>query len=227
MSDIYKRGLSPQTRAISSSRNRLFAVPASAEPSDTIATKGQVIGVVSSFNPSDSRTVETVRGIGFGDQIAELVPGMSEAITISINRTALYQMNIFQALGYKGGIEGFVRALKHHRWPFDLRQEIVLSENAIGGGAPTSVPPSNVAVRTASPEANEGTELAIAKSAIATLYAGCWIESYNYTSSADNALIAEDVTLKVTDIFAYTSNIVPVTAGFGRPTSLLNKNNPV
>jgi len=225
MSDIYKRGLSPQTRAISSSRNRLFAVPASAGEDGNITTASQVIGVVSSFNPSDSRTVETVRGIGFGDQIAELVPGMSEAITISINRTALYQMNIFQALGYKGGIEGFVRALKHHRWPFDLRQEIVLSEDTLGGGLPATVPVANVISNAVSPESIDGT--VPARSAIATLYAGCWIESYNYTSSADNALIAEDVTLKVTDIFAYTSNIVPVTAGFGRPTSLLNKSNPV
>lgn len=190
MSDVYKKGYSPQTRAIHSSRNRLYAVSAEA------ATQ-QVLGVVSNFSPTDSRDVEAVRGIGFGDQIAELVPQMSQAITITLTRTALYEMNIFQALGYKGGVDGLVRALKHHRWPFDLRQEIVVSPL----NAATAV--AGVNQSSTSPEANPHDT---AVSAIATLYAGCWITNYSTAYTADTAIISEEVNLSVTDIFAYTSN---------------------
>ena len=187
MSDVYRKGLSPQTRSISSSRNRLFAV-------GSADTAPQVIGVVSSFSPSDARNNEVVRGIGFGDQIAELVPGMSEPISISITRTALYQMNIFQALGYSGGIDGLVRALKHHRWPFDLRQEVVISQ-ADGALAGT-----NVGNAASSPENFSDTV-----QAIATLYAGCWLTSYSSTFSADTAIVAEEVQMQATDIFAWNN----------------------
>lgn len=189
MSDVYKKGYSPQTRAIHSSRNRLYAIPSD-------ANTAQVLGVVSNFAPTDARDVETVRGIGFGDQIAELVPQMSQAITITLTRTALYEMNIFQALGYKGGIDGLVRALKHHRWPFDLRQEIVVSD------LPT-LAVAKLQTNTPSPENNP--EHAN-RSAIATLYAGCWITNYSTSYTADTAIIAEEVSLSVTDIFAYSGN---------------------
>jgi len=199
MSDIYRKGLSPQTKSISSSRNRLFAV---SSQSDAVQV---ALGVVSSFAPSDARNTEAVRGIGFGDQIAELVPGMSDPISITLNRTALYHMNIFQALGYKGGIDGVVRALKHHRWPFDLRQEVVISEvdTLTGGGI-------GEAVGGTGPEAGID-----APRVIATLYAGCWITQYGSTFNVDTALVAEDVTLTVTDIFAWNGtnkvNTVPST----------------
>lgn len=193
MSDVYRKGLSPQTRSISSSRNRLYARSSEQTGSGDI----KVIGVVSNFSPQDARTNETVRGIGFGDQIAELVPGMSEAIQISISRTALYEMNIFQALGYKGGVDGLVRAIKHHRWPFDLRQEVVISEVPF---SETEMLASQVDA-TMSPEgsAEPGSKV------IATLYAGCWFASYSSTFSADTAIVAEEVTLNATDIFALSA----------------------
>jgi len=199
MSNIYKKGVSPQTRAIHSSRNMLFAVNSSD------SSKPNQIGVVSNFAPQDSRELETVRGIGFGDQIAELVPQMSQAITATLNRTALYQMNIFQALGYKGGIDGLVRALKHHRWPFDLRQEIVISDagGAQGGGSTLPNNAGNI-VGNSADEVEKSFEN---KTAIATLYAGCWLNSYSATYSADTAIIAEDVSLTVTDIFAWAGNL--------------------
>ena len=208
MSDVYRKGLSPQTRAIASSRNRLYAIS-----SEETGNATKVIGVVSSFSPSDARNNEVVRGIGFGDQIAELVPGMSEPISISITRTALYQMNIFQALGYKGGVDGLVRALKHHRWPFDLRQEVVLSEASFAENTP-SKPTAGTAQL---PEATTG-----GAGIIATLYAGCWLTSYSSTFSADTAIVAEEVQMQATDIFAFdgTQAKAPTDGGALKNTSI-------
>jgi hypothetical protein len=193
MSDVYKKGYSPQTRAIHSSRNRLYATPGDSANGDSGKA---VLGVVSNFSPTDSRDVEAVRGIGFGDQIAELVPQMSQAITITLTRTALYELNIFQALGYKGGLDGLVRALKHHRWPFDLRQEIVISDlqNLTATNLRSGLSPED------KPDQSN-------KSAISTLYAGCWITNYSTSYTADTAIIAEEVNLSVTDIFAVTASV--------------------
>lgn len=125
----YRRGLSPNTLSVLSAKNRVFAVSSkgSALTDKNNGIKSQV-GVMSQFDPSENRSVETVRGIGFGDKIAELVPGATEAMSISVNRTAQYLENTFQAFGFKGGVDGMVRSLRHHRWPFDIRQEVVMSQ---------------------------------------------------------------------------------------------------
>lgn len=159
------------------------------------------IGVVSTFSPSHSRNNEPVRGIGFGDQIAELVPNVSEPITIQITRTALYAANIFQSLGYKSGVDGLVRSMKHHRWPFDLKEEQVLNE--LVQNDPTTA--GSVA---GLPTSKDDPGLF----AILTFYEACWINSFNYQMTADTAIVAEDVTVDCTDIVdgmsAYDSDII-------------------
>src|SRR5512135_483596 len=116
---IFRKGVTPNTLSVISSKNRIFAFN---------STGKQVqIGVIATFDPSEARTIEAIRGIGFGDQIAELVPGVTDPMTISVTRTALYLANIFQVFGYKAGMDGIARSLKHHRWPFDIRQEQVFS----------------------------------------------------------------------------------------------------
>ena len=42
-------------------------------------------------------------------------------------RTLLYLSNGHQAFGFAGGIDGPVRTLQHHRWPFDIEQQLVFS----------------------------------------------------------------------------------------------------
>src|SRR5690606_27466394 len=118
---IYRHGTAPNTRAAVSQKNKVFSYMHG-------AGKFQQIGVLSEFGHDESRAVDPVRGVGFGDQIAELVPGVTEPISITINKTLLYAVNLFQVFGYKGGVEGLVRSLRHHRWPFDIKQELVFSE---------------------------------------------------------------------------------------------------
>jgi len=116
----HRYGYSPNTLSVTSTRCRVMAVNSRGEY--------QQIGVMSTFDPSESRSIEPVRAVGFGDKIMELVPGATEPMTISVTRTAQYLQNIYQAFGYKGGTDGLVRSLREHRWPFNIDQEIVLSE---------------------------------------------------------------------------------------------------
>ncbi len=185
---IYRQGTAPNTRSAISQKNKVYGYMVNA------TSKGfQQIGVVSEFGFDESRTVEAVRGVGFGDQVAELVPGVTEPMTLTLNKTLLYAVNLFQALGYKGGVEGLVRSLKHHRWPFDIKQELVFSEIAsnkdLDGapGAKNALPP-------------RGAGFLTPVKALFTFFEGCWLNSYSASFTADAAIVAENSSVTVTDI---------------------------
>lgn len=192
---IFRRGVTPNTLSVISSKNRIYAV-------NSLGNNAQ-IGVIATFDPSEARTIEPIRGIGFGDKIAELVPGVTDPMTISVTRTALYLANIYQVFGFKSGIDGVTRSLRHHRWPFDIQQEIVFStfaseretgvSPATGTGFDT--PQGMVNIGT-SFKTGEGTE------ALITIYEGCWISDYSVSYAADTALVQETVTINVSDVYA-------------------------
>jgi len=183
---IFRRGVSPNTLSVISSKNRIFAVNAQGEQHQ--------IGVIATFDPSESRTVEPIRGIGFGDHIAELVPGVTDTMSISVTRTALYLSNIYQVFGYYGGIDGVVRSLKHHRWPFDIRQEIVLSALAAEGGVDNTVDDTAVESQAYKLGSEENAQ------ALLTIYEACWMSDYSVSFASDTALVQESVTINVSDI---------------------------
>lgn len=186
---VHRLGVTPETASVISSKNKIYAIPA-----DGDVTTAFQIGVLATFDPAESRTIEPVRGIGFGDHVAELVPGATEPMTIGITRTAQYLSMIFQVFGYKGGVDGIVRSLRHHKWPFDIVQEVVISRLPAvitgGQGAP------GLTAKGLNGELD----------AILTYYEGCWLSDYGVSYAADAALVQENVTVNVTDIIASTSN---------------------
>lgn len=183
---IYRKGMSPQTRTVVSTKNKIFAKPNG-------STQMLQIGVVASFEPSDSRAVEAIRGIGYGDQIAELIPNASEPISISVTRSALYLSLLMQTFGYAAGVDGLVRALKHHRWPFDIKQEVVFSEIATKniGGAKGKIATSS----------EDGS-----LKALITFYEACWMTSYSWSFASDTSLVQENCEISCSDITDGQSN---------------------
>lgn len=191
---IFKRGVSPNTLSVISSKNRVFAYNAQGNQ--------QQIGVVATFDPSESRTVEPVRGIGFGDRIAELVPGVTDPMTISVTRTALYLSSIYQVFGYKAGVDGIVRSLRQHRWPFDIRQEVVFSAVAkqhYGSGGPTIGPISGLPDMAKEGLSGHSDDNIMA---LLTIYEACWMSDYAVSFASDTAMVQETVTINVTDIIS-------------------------
>lgn len=177
-SAVYRYGTTPQTRSVVSSKNRIFA-PAAGD------TQLIQIGVTASFSPSESRNVEPVRGVGFGDQVAELVPGVTEPMTISVVRTALYLSNVYQVFGYNAGTSGLVRSLRHHRFPFDMKHELIFSTLAENSNA------------------NNVKQVIIggqSVNALITFFEGCWMTSWSTEYTADAAMVQENVDIMVTDI---------------------------
>jgi hypothetical protein len=186
---LYRQGATAQTKTVISSRFKVFSHAVG-------VGKFVKMGVTSAFNLSESRNIEAVRGLGYGDQIAELVPGVTQPMSISITRTALYLANIMQMFGYKAGVSGLVRSLKHHKWPFDIKTEIVFSELASEA--------KDVAQALRADVPSEGGKNNLGNPglyAVVTIYEGCWMESYTSNYQVEQAAVAEDATVQVSDIF--------------------------
>lgn len=205
---VDRRGVSPETLSVISARNRIFAVPAWEDSNNQ-----HQIGVVANFNPSEGRTIEPVRGIGYGDRVMELVPGMTDPMTISVTRTAQYLSMMMQVFGYRGGVDGICRSLRHHKYPFDIRQELIIgamaTESSIqaattNGAAilqdPSSISPDNTKATGDVAATPDGGSINL--KALITVYEACWMSDWSITFASDTALVQEDVTINVTDIIA-------------------------
>lgn len=190
---VHRMGVTPETASVISSKNKIYAIPA-----DSDANTFFQIGVVATFDPSETRAIEPVRGIGYGDHVAELVPGLTDPMTMTLTRTAQYLSGIYQVFGYKGGIDGIVRSLRHHKWPFDIVQELVMNtlvNQYTADGSNIADAASNVVDSFSDPDSFQ---------AVMTYYEGCWMSDYSSSYAADAALVQENVTVNVTDIVSST-----------------------
>ncbi len=213
-SALYKFNSTPNTRSVLSQKCRVLT-PAYGS-SDGLLYQ---IGVVSSFSAgSSARGADPIRGIGFGDQIAELVPGITGEHTLSFDRALLYLSNAHQAFGYAGGVDGPVRTLQQHRWPFDVEQQIVFSSLAdtetdgkdAEGLVDIDFTSQNATtnevyapVEGQQPEGaprNDYTDGQKHK-ALITYFEGCWMTDIGFGDiSADGGVITQSVSATATDV---------------------------
>lgn len=219
-SALYKFNSSPNTRSVLSQKCRIMT------PAYGGGELMYQIGVVSSFSAgSSARGADPIRGVGFGDQIAELVPGVTGEHSLSFERALLYLSNAHQAFGYAGGVDGPVRTLQQHRWPFDVEQQIVFSTLA-DTEAPDRTPNGMVDVDFTSQNATgdspyRGTVTSndsneennaffnapitqtnnVKHKALITYFEGCWMTDIGFGDiSADGGVITQSVSATATDV---------------------------
>lgn len=212
---LYQYGTTPNTRIVMSQKVRLLT-PAYGANDDQLYQ----IGLVSDFSGvSQSKSHEVARGIGFGDHIAEIVPGVTAEVGISITRALMYLSNIWQATGYAGGIDGAVRSLKHHRWPFDLEYQLVFSTLAdadLTGSFATANSSASKAKSTGQehgghkqltyPKAAGWQDDNTSHSVLITMYEACWWTSWDQANmTADGGMVTESGDAQVTDVHDYSS----------------------
>lgn len=211
---IYGFGTSPSTRAAVSQKVRVLT-PVYGE---TAAL--HQLGVLGSLGISESRNLEPIRGIGFGDRVAEIVPGVTEPPTLSLERALLYLCNLWQSLGYASGVDGPVRSLRHHKWPFDIEEQLVFSSiadadlgganvgyragaggtaGAFDGGVRAITFPQVTPDNAGRPGAQRG------HTALVTIYEACWLQSYGKTYSRDAATIMETGDAMASDVHDFAS----------------------
>jgi len=200
--NLERQGMSPQTQHKISNRIKLFAPQYNSGEPNGRYTK---MGLVSEFTPpTDSREMTHLHGIGYGDQVAEVVPGKSADYKFDITRSALWTANIMQMFGYRAGTDGLVRALKYHRYPFDMKVEEVFS--TIG----TRIASAGEAGMETYTGNDDSREDMVGLLAMNTYYETCWIENYSYSVSYDTAIITEKISASVTDITTSTDQSIDV-----------------
>lgn len=164
---VYSRGMVPHTCIAMSSTIRISSL----DGRDGVRKQ---IGLIQSFRPNDTRRMERARGVGYGDRVAEIVPGTTDT-QITATRMALYERNILEVFGYKsaynqGGNKGSVRSLSHMKNPFDVDEIIWFHKDG---------PPSG--------------DYTI------TIYHDCWPSTWSRTIDiTGNLILMEDVTIDVT-----------------------------
>ena len=187
---VYRYGTAPNTALVNTLKVKLFSFDDSIGGAPTMVQ----VGVLQEWTPGDSRSNTAVRSNGYGDQIAEINPGVTE-LTGSASVMALYTRNIMQVFGYVAGISGLVRSLKHHRWPFDIREEIVLplfvhaQAQGVGNSAAGSAG-----------DATRNVE-APNSSSIVTYYEGCWMNDYNRSYTIGDVSVTESSSMIITDVY--------------------------
>lgn len=199
---IYDLGASPNTRAAMSQKVRILSASYGSEgPSQ--------LGVLGNFSVQMSRSTEAIRGIGFGDKIAELVPAVQEPITVQLERTLLYLSNLWQALGYAGGVSGPVRALSHQQWPFDMEQQVVFStiadreiESVSGERSGFTAGIQSVSFPEVTQPSGTGGG---SHSAMITMYEGCWLQDTSFSFSKDAQVVSESGSAMCRDVHDYAS----------------------
>jgi hypothetical protein len=172
---VYREGTSPNTRLLNTQKVKLFSIDA-----DTGTTPAQ-IGLLQSWNPTQNRSVEPHRGMGFGDQIAELGVGLTE-LQASCSIMMMYLKDIMQVFGYKAGSSGLMRSLKHHRWPFDVKESIVI--------------PTFLNYQAGAAQSEDGARV------ILTTYEGCWMTDYSKSFNMGDTAATQDTSLMITNVFA-------------------------
>lgn len=179
---IYRKGVSPNTRLLNPQRVRVFGVDAEDQAQHQI-------GLIQTWNPSDTRAIEPVRGIGFGDQIAELAVGVTD-LTATATVMMMYLRDIQQLFGYKAGSSGLIRSLKHHQWPFDIYETILV--------------PTYLKAKVTDSAGVDSTDVdtSLSTNVIGTWYEGCWMSDFAKTFDIGATSVTQDMTCQISDVYA-------------------------
>jgi hypothetical protein len=111
-------------------------------------------------------------------------------MALTLNRTLLYTASIAQEVGYRGGVDGLVRSLRHHKWPFDIRTELVFSELV------RNLDDAAILVKQQGADGNL---------ALITRFEACWLNSVSASFPSDSAIVVEDASASCTDVLDATS----------------------
>jgi hypothetical protein len=149
----------------------------------------QQIGLIQSFKPTDTRKMERARGIGFGDRVAEIVPGLTD-VSITVSRMCMYDINILESYGYDTGYNlgapaGKVRTLAHQKNPFDINEVLVFHYRQPESSTPGFNLPNQ-------PAAN-------LQNYTSFWYYDCWMNNWARSNEiTGNLIYMEDVNIDVT-----------------------------
>lgn len=163
----------------------------------SVYSNGMKVGYVQSASPSETRTLTKVQALGV-EGVVQIVPGNTNGGQISVSRLAVYNSNLFNALGLTrtGGFAtstatGFgtdsttkdavygtysnpFKTLKDQRVPIEIQIKTI-QPNGAGNG-----------------------------STLVETYLDCWLSSYSKTVASTAITITEQATIQYSDVSVST-----------------------
>lgn len=161
-----------------------------------IYANGGIVGMIQSFRVSESRNVTKLNAIGY-EGVVQAVPGNTTGGQLDVTRIALYNSNLWQALGLTtDGAPYTGIGSKVHQTGF--------TDNVDYGPAPTGGAPFRtlrdqrvpfeIVVKT--PMDGNGTRFYEER------YVDCWLASYSKSYSVSGEItVAENATIRYGDVY--------------------------
>lgn len=157
------------------------------------------IGFVQSMSPSESRTITKVQELGT-EGVVQAVPGNTQGGQISISRFAVYNSNLWNALGLTPTGKFTQRENQRYSLAADRKDATVKDYNTYGNPFRTLKDqrvPLEIKTKTVMPD--EGNA-----SYYVETYIDCWLSSYSKTIAANTITITEQATIQYADVFSST-----------------------
>jgi hypothetical protein len=170
-----------------------------------IYANGCIVGMIQSFNVSESRNINKLQAIGW-EGVVQAVPNNTNGGTISVNRIALYESSIWNALGLTtNGVpfnEVGSKVYDSKDGTSNTWDAPTVKSEADGYKTKTRLTfktlkdqkvPLEIQVKTR----REGSDDVY----YVETYIDCWIQSYSKTYSVQNITVAEQATISYADVY--------------------------
>ena len=157
-----------------------------------VYANGMRVGFVQSFNPSESRNIVKVQELGT-EGVVQAVPGNTNGGQLQISRFAVYNGNLFNAVG--GTDTG------KYTSPGDMYDGNYPQNNGIFSNPFKTLKdqrvPLEFKVKTIMPTGTADTPQYYVET-----YLDCWLASYSKTIAANTITITESATVQYSDVVA-------------------------
>ena len=158
------------------------------------------VGFVQSMSPSESRTITKVQELGT-EGVVQAVPGNTNGGQISISRFAVYNSNLWNALGLTPTGKYTEVAKQRYGLTSDRAEATVKDYHTYGNPFRTLKDqrvPLEIKTKTVLP--GDGEQFYIEQ------YIDCWLSSYSKTIAANTITITEQATIQYADVFSQVTN---------------------
>jgi len=176
-----------------------------------IYANGTPVGMIQSFNVSESRNINKLQAIGW-EGIVQAVPSNTNGGTLTVNRMALYESNLGRALGLTDSanagsplghkIHKFGRNTSgsggsdYHEVDTDEAKERV-SSNAVFSTLRDQRVPFEIEVKTPIKPASKTSDAEY----FIERYVDCWIQNYSKTYQVGTITVSESATISYGDVY--------------------------
>jgi len=167
-----------------------------------IYANDSIVGMIQSFNITENRTINKLQAIGY-EGVVQAVPSNTNGGQLNVSRIALYNSNIWNALGLTtdGKAENPVGAMVHTSGS----NTTMGTDSPISGSSSAGVVfktlrdqrvPLEVQVRTRKNGSGSGSDNFYIET-----YIDCWLSSYSKAYSVGTITVAEQATIQYADVY--------------------------